>query len=207
MKGLLERNTVEITEEERHNAAIKERYRKLFDAVEDQLASVQEETAQTTYAPMEPSYTETPTFAPAPVVEQEPTVTEYRPSQLAASVFTAEKFERLASFEEKQASAPVQALEIKPATVTKAAAATATQYSLTTMAKVVMALFTLVVVAMLTLIGINSQIIARKSMQLDALEAQKQELVATKGEIQARIRELQTEESILERAKAAGLID
>ncbi len=203
MEGLLERNTIEITEEERHNAAIKERYRKLFDAVEDQLASVQEENVATTYAP---SYNESTSYAATPIVEQAPTVTEYKPSALAASVFTAEKFERLASFEEKQIAAPVEAVA-KPVTVTKTATATAPEYSLTFMAKVVIALFTLAVVAMLTLIGINSQIIARKSVQIDNLEAQKQELVETKGEIEARIRQLQTEESILERAKAAGLID
>lgn len=215
---------MKLTEREQHNAAIKERYRKLFDAVEDQITPTQEENVTTTYTPVAPSYTETHTRQSmpvetyvretTPVVEQAPEVKEYVPSPLAEPLFTTEKYEKIANYYGQKAFAPVEvqapvvveAPVVEKATTVKATATTA-QYSLTPMAKFAMALFTIVVVAMLVLIGINTRTIEQKTMQLNALETQKQELVQTRGEIQERIRQLQTEESILERAQAAGLID
>ncbi len=189
MNTLLERNTVENVEQEQHNAMINERYRKLLSTVEDQFSAPTEE--EIAYAPTTPVVDATPT------VEQAPTVTEYRPSALAASVFTAEKFERM-----EQAAQPVAA----PRQSVAAQTSTAVSYSLTALAKVAMAVFTLVVVAMLVLIGINSQILHRKSVRLKSLEEQKQELMEQNEEIRRYIQELQTEESIIERATQAGLL-
>ncbi len=196
MEKLLERNTIETTEKERHNAAINERYRQLFDTVEEQLSSpIQEE-----YAPTDAA---TPSFDVASEVEQTPVVTAYQPSALAASVFTAEKFERVESFERERV-APVNA---QPAQAVKAATTAMVQYSLTPLAKVAMAVFTLLVIAMLTFIGINSQIIRQKSVRLQNLEEKKQELMEKNEEIQRYVRELQSEENILERAQEAGLLN
>ena len=201
MSTLLERKTSVTTEEEKHNAMISERYRKLLNAIDDQYSSETPIDVQNAYAPV---YTEQ---APAyventPVTEQVPQVTEYAPSQVAASVFTAEKLDRVV---EDYVSTP--AVNEAPRTVVKAATVAEVSYSLSPLAKVVLAVFTALVVVMLTFIGINSQIIQRKSVRLKNLEEKKQELMERNEEIQRYIAELQTEESIVQRATEAGLID
>jgi len=201
MKTVLDRNTAETMEKERHNALISERYRALLETVDGQHSTempVMER--ESTYVP---SYT--PTYEPVadtPATEQVPEVTTYTPSTLASSVFTAEKFERMAGYGEAVSDVPAKPVEIiKPKTVTEVS------YSLSAMAKVAMAAFTAVVVIMLALIGANTQTIQRKSIKLKNLEEKKQELMEKNEEIQRRIQELQTEESIIERATQAGLLD
>ena len=202
MSTLLERKTSVTTEEERHNAMISERYRKLLNAIDDQYSS--EAPAQNAYSPV---YTEeAPVYAPVdstPVVEQIPQVTEYAPSQVAAAVFTAEKLDRMV--EGDFVSTPVA--NEAPKTVVKAATVAEVSYSLSPLAKVVLAVFTALVVVMLTFIGINSQIIQRKTLRLKNLEEKKQELMERNEEIQRYIAELQTEDNIVQRAAEAGLID
>lgn len=202
MSTLLERKTV-TTEEERHNAMISERYRKLLNAIDDQYSSETPVVTQNAYAPV---YTqEAPVSVDnTPTMEQVPQVTEYAPSQVAASVFTAEKLDRMAETNDF-VSAPV--VNEAPKTVVRAATAAQVSYSLTPLAKIVLAAFTVLVTLMLTFIGINSQIIQRKTLRLKNLEEKKQELMERNEEIQRYIAELQTEESILQRATEAGLID
>ena len=203
MSTLLERKTLVTTEEERHNAMISERYRKLLNAIDDQYSS---ETPVVTKNASAPAYTiEAPVYAPVestPVVEQVPQVTEFAPSQVAASVFTAEKLDRVA-----EDFAPTMVVNEAPKTVVKAATVAQVSYSLSPLAKVVLAVFTALVVVMLTFIGINSQTIQRKTLRLKNLEEKKQELMERNEEIQRYIAELQTEESIVQRATEAGLID
>ncbi len=205
MSTLLERKTSVTTEEERHNAMISERYRKLLNAIDDQYSSETPVSTQTAYSPV---YTEeTPVYAPVdstPVSEQVPQVTEYAPSEVAASVFTAEKLDRMAEIDD---FAPTAVINETPKTIVKAATGTQVSYSLTPLAKIVLAAFTVLVTVMLTFIGINSQIIQRKSLRLKNLEEKKQELMERNEEIQRYIAELQTEESIVQRATEAGLID
>ena len=202
MSTLLERKTV-TTEEERHNAMISERYRKLLNAIDDQYSSETPVVTQNAYAPV---YTqEAPVSVDnTPTMEQVPQVTEYAPSQVAASVFTAEKFDRMAEADDF-VSAP--AVNEAPKTVVRAATAAQVSYSLTPLAKIVLEAFTVLVTLMLTFLGINSQIIQRKTLRLKNLEEKKQELMERTEEIQRYIAELQTEESILQRATEAGLID
>ena len=69
-----------------------------------------------------------------------------------------------------------------------------------------MAIFATVVVMMLTLICVNTQIIQRKSMQLRNLEQQREELVNRNEEIQRRIENAQSEETIREYALSQGMI-
>ncbi len=194
MKTVLERETIESTEKERHNAMINERYRKLLDAVEDQVST-----------PTENVYASTREVEAPALDTMQPTVTTYAPTALASSVFTAEKFERLEGFGETKAQTPV--VVARPQEVTRTSTATAAHYSLTPLAKIAMAVFTLLVVAMLVLIGVNSRIIHRKTVRLQNLEEKKQELMEKNAEIQRRIQELQTEESIIERATQAGLLN
>ncbi len=204
METLLDRSTIENTEQERHNAMIKERYRRILDAAEDQLSTpvIEEETARvsTAYASV------ASTYDTLPIVEQAPTVTEYAPSKLAASVFTPAKFDRMEDARPQAAPVAVVA-PAKPVSVSKTVNATEAHYSLTPLAKVVMAIFTLVVTTMLILIGVNSQTIERKNIRLRNLEEKKQELMEKNEELQRYIEELQTEDSILERAAQAGLIN
>ncbi len=195
MNAVLERNTVENVEEQQHNAMISERYRRLLDAVEDQFSTPvveQNAYAPTVLAPKAPVLDETPTL------EQAPTVTEYSP------VFTTEKFERIEEYTAAQARPAVAAQE---KAIVKAAPSAVAHYSLTPLAKVAMAVFTMVVVAMLVLIGINSQLISQRRIRIKNLEEQRQELIERNEEIQRRIEELQTEESIIERAEQAGLLN
>lgn len=203
MSTLLERKTSVTTEEERHNAMISERYRKLLNAIDDQYASETPVATQNAYSP---AYTtEAPVYAPVestPAMEQVPQVTEFAPSQVASSVFTAEKLDRVV-----EDFAPTMVVNETPKTVVKAATVAQVSYSLSPLAKVVLAVFTALVVVMLTFIGINSQIIQRKTLRLKNLEEKKQELMERNEEIQRYIAELQTEESIMQRAAEAGLID
>jgi cell division protein FtsL len=183
---------------------ISERYRKLLNAIDDQYSSATPVATQNAYSPV---YTEeTPVYAPVdstPVVEQTPQVTEYAPSQVAASIFTAEKLDRMA----EEDFAPTVVVNEAPKTVVKAATVTQVSYSLSPLAKMVLAAFTALVVVMLTFIGINSQIIQRKTIRLKNLEEKKQELMERNEEIQRYIAELQTEDNVMQRATEAGLID
>ncbi len=194
MNTVLERSTLETTEQEKHNAMINERYRKLLDMVEDQLsASTVEESG---YAPLSIA-PQAPVLEQAPALEQTPTVTEYAP------VFTTEKLERIEQL--CQEAIPVADKQTKE--VVKAATTAVAHYSLTPLAKLVMAAFTLVVVAMLVLIGINSRLMQQRGVRIKNLEEQRQELIERSEELQLRIQELQTEASILERATEAGLLN
>ncbi len=188
MNTVLEKTAIETTEKERHNAMIQERYRKLLDAVEDQFAASQEPTYAPVYTPQPPVVEETP------VAEQTPLVREY---------VATEREERI-----QKTPAPVAVSEptVSVNAVQKAATKAAAQYSLTPFAKVAMAVFALLVVTMLLFIGLNSQIIRRKSVRLQDLQEQKQELVEQNEQLRRSIEELQTEESILQRAYEAGLL-
>ena len=81
------------------------------------------------------------------------------------------------------------------------------QYSLSNMAKVVMAVFAALVTVMLAVICINTQIINQKTLQLQALETQRAELLEENAEIQSRIMEARSEESIREYANSQGMIE
>lgn len=59
---------------------------------------------------------------------------------------------------------------------------------------------------MLTLICVNTQILSRKSAELKDLERQRQELVERNEEIQRRIEDAQSEETIREYAISNGMI-
>ena len=203
MNTVLDKNTVESTEKEKHNAMISERYRRLLDAVDGQHSTEMPTMERESY--YAPSYTmDAPTYAPVsemPVVEQIPDVTTYTPSAVAASVFTTEKLDRMFGHGTATGYAPAKTVEvIKPKMVTEVS------YSLTAMAKAAMAVFAAVVVIMLAIIGANTATIQRKTIKLRNLEEKKQELMEKNDEIQRRIQELQTEESIIERATQAGLL-
>lgn len=199
------RNLTVEKEAELHNAQINERYKRLQNAEADQFAEsteeIRDESAYTVRAsvltPEAPVLENTSTF------EQTPQVTEFVREKIESPVFTTEKFERAI---EKSAPVAVQApieLPIQKATTSVARQA---EYSLTAMAKVVMAAFVAVVVLMLTLICINTQTIERKSIKLKNLEKQREELMERNEELERRIENAQSEETIREYALSQGMI-
>ena len=210
MATLEHERTQTLTQEkeaELHNAGINERYRRLAEAEERQFgeSNATETTVRASVlAPERPVFI-SPTAENIPTVEQMPTVTEYVRTRVETPVFTTEKFSGITEEAPVAVQAPVempaQAAVVAVATVEEA------QYSLTRMAKIVMAAFATLVAVMLAVICINTQIINQKTLQLQALEMQRAELLEENAEIQNRIAQARSEESIREYAKSQGMIE
>ena len=206
MNTLLDRNTREDQERELHNAMIAERYKEMLGVVEGQIDENKPVfNAAPAYAPV----VETPTFTPtynAPVMQQIPQVTEYAPTGIAASLFTTETLDRIAPRHTVDTFAPTYVAP-QPIVEEEVVAVKEERYALSQAAKVAIAAFAAVVVTMLTLIGVNTQTIHNKNARLQNLAEKKQELIERNQEMQRYIAELQTEESIIQRATEAGLLD
>ncbi len=202
MESVRERTFTNVdinAEAQQHNAMIKERYRRLQNAVADQLA----ENTRTNDERVSEAYTEvsaqkslyiSPSEAHAGALEQAPQVTEYVSPSAANALFTTEKFNVV----------PTPVAEVKPAQVT--AVATEAHYSLTPLAKVVMAVFTFVVIAMLTMICVNTQLIRQKSLRIKNLEEKKEQLLEQNEEIQRRLEDMTSDEAIRSYAESQGMI-
>ena len=177
-----------------HNAQINERYRRLQNAEADQFAAPSEQT----YA--QPVLSVEPTVLPVetPAVEQAPQVTEFVRSYAESPLFTTEKFDRVEELVKEETSIETP--------VTAVVAAEEAQYSLTHMAKVVMAAFAALVMLMLTLICVNSRIISRNEVEIQALEIQREQLIEENAEIRALIENAQSDEVIREFAVQNGMI-
>lgn len=191
--------TIESTnaEAQKHNAQISERYRLLQNAEADQFA-------QATYAEENATYA-APVVEETPVVEQMPQVTDFVHESPVSPVFTAEKFENVTAtpeVQERVETVEIPVLEQKSEEVT----AVAERYSLTTFAKLIIAAFVAVVIALLSLIAYNSQIIHQKRIQIDGLEAKKEQLLQQQQELEARIAASQSEESILQWVESQGMV-
>ena len=194
-------------EAELHNAGIKERYRRLRDAEERQFneTNATENTVRASVlAPERPAFT-APITENIPTIEQMPTVTEYVRNYVESPVFTTEKFNQVTQETPVAVQAPVE----MPAQATAVAVAVSqeVQYSLSNMAKMVMAAFAALVIVMLTVICVNTQIINQKTLQLQALEAQRAELLEESAEIQSRISQARSEETIREYALSQGMVE
>ena len=192
--------TVE-TEAKLHNAMISERFRRLQDAEANQFSTTETPVRASVSAPVAPSpVRETPT------VEQVPQVTEYIRQRMDTPVFTTEKFEGI-----QNACATVVAPVYAPAMpmpleVVQPSVATEESYSLSASAKKALAVFGAVVTIMLSVIGVNTQIINKKTVRIRNLERQKQELQEEYEELQERIEAAQSEETIREYALSQGMI-
>lgn len=202
LEKTLQRTNVEQETQQQHNAQISERYRKLLSAENDQFSE------QDVVAPVEEvraSVFVEPQAVEAPVAEQTPQVTEFTHERLTSPVFTTEKFERL------QEQAPVVAETIPvyaPVREQKAKETTvvAAQYSLSPLAKLVMAVFAFVVLAMLTMICVNTRLMQTKSIRIQNLEERRQELMEQNEELQSRIAEAKSEESVRAWAEEHGMV-
>ncbi len=199
-------------EEQKHNAMIKERYRRLQDAeayqfTDNQPAETSMDTVRASVlAPETPVYN-----APdAPTQEQLPQVTQFVRARIDSPVFTTEKFNAVQ--EEKVAQEVVDNVAVEPMVApveiyaSRQAVATEAQYSLSAMAKVVLAAFVATVIAMLTLICVNTQLIRIKNVRIQNLEEKRDQLVEEVTEIQRRIEMAQSEEAIRQYALSNGMI-
>lgn len=214
MATLLEHERTETLTQSReaqlHNAGINERYRRLRDAEERQFNEsnvsdyAEYNVRASVLAPERPAFT-SPVAENVPVIEQTPTVTEYVRTPVESPVFTTEKFNGILEETPVATVSPVEMPTMQAPAVAVAMEQEA-QYSLSRMAKTVLAAFVAVVVAMLAVICINTQIIQQKTLQLQALESQRAELLEENAEIQSRIAQAKSEETIREYAASQGMI-
>lgn len=209
MDTILERVTSQqqLAEQEaqQHNAQIKERYKRLQNAEADQFAqsNTQESNAVQYNVRASVSTLERPSVSvdDTSIFEQAPQVTEYVREKLDSSVFTTDKFQAV-----QQLSRAVAAVPQAPTAVATAAVAVASPYALTNFAKAVMAAFAAVVIVMLTLICVNTQLIRQRTVEVQGLQAQNAALQEEYAELQSRIRDAVSEETIREYALSRGMI-
>ncbi len=205
METILERVTMQQQmaqqEAERHNALIKERYKRLQDAEASQFAA-NTQTNATEYTVRASVLTPSRPVEETPAIEQTPQVTEYVREKIESPVFTTEKFQAIEQQPIMQAPtyAPV---EIQ---TTQTAVAVEEQYSLTQFAKMVIAAFAAAVIVMLTLICVNTQLIRFETTQLHAAQTRNVQLQEEYAKVQQRIQDATSQETILEYAQSNGMI-
>ncbi|MBQ8296031.1 MAG: hypothetical protein IJX87_06335 [Clostridia bacterium] len=217
--------SVETQEAQAHNAQIRERYLKLQSMEATQFASEDTVYAPTktrdVYVEQQNTSTYMPNFGSASVVEQAPHVTEYVRSS-DSPLFTTEKFERFAIADEPVAAVETYATPtyIAPTYTAPSFVADVTtyktpeiqktekaeSYELSIFAKLAMVLFAVVVVALLSWIGVNSRMLDQKNLELQNLEAQREELIERNAEIQRRITDAKSEETIRQYAQSQGIV-
>ena len=189
------------TEAQKHNARISENYNRLKNAIASQFAEdVRTDERKADDAQANVNAHEKPTYISpnggnASTYAQVPTVTEYA-SQRTAALFTTEKFERMQLPEEQTVAAPVQA----------AAVIMEAQYSLSLTAKIAIVAFVAVVTVMLSLICVNTYTINAKRANIARLEEQKAVLVEQNAQVQKRIEDAKSEETIREYAESQGMV-
>lgn len=213
MDTILERVTSQqqLAEQEaqQHNAQIKERYKRLQNAEADQFAQSNTQVSNAVQYNVRASVStlERPSVSvdDTPIFEQAPQVTEYVREKLDSSVFTTDKFQAVQQ-PVQQVSQAVAAVPQAPTAVATAAVAVASPYALTNFAKAVMAAFAAVVIVMLTLICVNTQLIRQRTVEVQGLQAQNAALQEEYAELQSRIRDAVSEETIREYALSLGMI-
>ena len=188
-------------EAQKHNAMISERYRRLQDAEADQFGSSASYTQSVSASVATPEKTVSTTQVSAPAFAQEAKVVEYVRSRIETPVFTTEKF---ATTVQDTVVTPITPAPVEICAPTQAVQEE--QYSLTRMAKAVMVAFATLVMVMLTVICINTHIINRKTIRIQNLEEKRQELIEQNAEIQRRIQNAQSEDTIREFALSQGMI-
>lgn len=189
------------TEAQKHNARISENYNRLKNAIASQFAEDvrtderrADDSRTNVNAHEKPTYI-SPNGGNASTYAQVPTVTEYA-SQRTAALFTTEKFERMQLPEEQTVAAPVQAAAVRMEA----------QYSLSLTAKIAIVAFVAVVTVMLSLICVNTYTINAKRANIARLEEQKAVLVEQNAQVQKRIEDAKSEETIREYAESQGMV-
>ena len=184
-----------------HNAQIRERYERLRNLEADQLAQYEEERAQemraSVLAPERPA---------TRTVEQTPSVTKYTRTRGDYALFTPETLDRAIENNAVQnVSAPVQAMPVIAVTQ-ETAVETEAQYSLSSLAKKVLVAFAMVVIALLSIIAVNTRIINQKRIKIEKLEQQRERLQEDNEDLQLRIQNATSEETMRQYAQENGMI-
>lgn len=193
-------------EAEIHNARIKERYQQLLNAEAEQFAEHTEVRNESAYEVRASILAPERPVEQTPVFEQVPQVTEYMSTRSDSPIFTTEKFNAVSDMQTATPVAPVEIPAPMQAPVAAVAVETEAQYSLSRVAKIAMAAFASVVVVMLSAIGINSNVIQKNTVRLNALEERRAELIEQNTEIQRRIEDARSEETIRQYALEQGMI-
>ena len=213
MELVLDRPTttqsVETNEAQEHNALIKERYRKLQSTEADQFATPSHtaNTYQTATVNPQASTVYAPMFGSTATVEQTPHVTEYV-RHMESTLFTTEKFEKVEN-EVSQETVPTFVADVTtnaPAMTTAIAPATREGYGLNSFAKFMLGVFAAVVVCTMTMICVNTAKIQQKTIRLRNLEEKRQELIEKNEEIERRIADAKSEETIRQYAESQGMV-
>lgn len=213
-----------------HNARINERYRQLQNAEASQLAESYTKAANVSYAeraqasvlaPERPSETYAPESAPARESFEPYSIGHTR---VDSPLFTTETLERTLGggyvadrpdwsekseevLEERAYAAASAFGEVAPMPVAAVnAEAREESYGLTRFAKTAIAAFAVTVTVMLAVIGINTQVIRNKTMRIRDLEQKKERLIEENAEIESRILEEKSYESVAEWAESHGMI-
>ena len=125
-------------------------------------------------------------------------------------IFRAETMEKVLSRSAAETMAPTAEVYTAPiietAPVETAAVEMEEQYGISSFAKKILVAFCATVTVMLAVIGINSQIIQQKNINITQLEQKRQELLEENAEIQARIERAQSEETIRQFAESHGMV-
>lgn len=219
MTTVWEKQTIDQAQAEearKHNEMVHERYLRLQNEEDSQLAETFAQAEQAKNSAPAQFVAATPvenkTFVASPV-RSESEIRAEREAQ--RELFTADTFRRVilegaekakqerANTSGQKFTAPVAPAQVAPAVSVKAQEQEES-YSLTSAAKAVVAAFAALVVLMLTVIGINTRIINAKGAELVALEERRAELVEESRELAARIAEATDEETIASWAQKNG---
>lgn len=197
-------------EAQKHNALIKERYKRLQESIATQFAEDKtEERNDNTYAnanvPTQSSLYISPNTVNTASYTTAPAATGYT-SLLGSTLFTPARFEHMQPMQEQPVTQPVVTEPVMITTPVEPAMKMETQYSLSKAAKIAMAAFAVTVVGMLSLIGVNTHAINQKQLNIQNLEERRAELVEQNAQVQRRIEEATSEETIREYAESQGMV-
>ncbi len=199
-------STEESNEAQAHNAQIQERYRQLQNAEAEQF-SARSDTAFYE-SPIAQQSVSTQTFGSTPTVEQTPQVTEFVHGAQEL-LFTTKKFESVQG-EAAEVVAPAfvsdvaRMSDVVPTIQPKATANVS--FGLNSVAKFSICAVAAVVVCLTSLIGVMNNAIKRVDGNLRALEQRKQELIEQNTEIERRIAEAKSDETIRRYAESQGMV-
>lgn len=189
-------------EEKIHNSQIKERFKKLQNIEANQFARFNNEPMNVGGS----SVTLTPDRVDVDKTAQSQRVTEYTRKAEDMSLFTADTLDR--TIENTVVDMPKNVVSENPVVIPNNVTAIKEreEYGLTPLAMWALAAFATLVVLLLTVIGINSSIITQKRMRIEKLEEKRQELLDERAELQARIDNATSEETIRNFAMENGWV-
>jgi cell division protein FtsL len=194
-----------------HNAQLNANFKILLETENRQWEAIKNNSARmsATLAPTRPVEQAAPVQTQQYTkVEQKPVVTEY--THTVPDLFRSQTMEKVLSRSAAEIAMPTAEVYTAPvnevAPVETAAVEMEEQYGLSAFAKKILIAFCATVTVMTAIIGINSNIIRQKNININQLEQKRQELLEENAEIQARIERAQSEETIRQFAESHGMV-